>query len=56
MRTNAAEAPSAQELIAAITAKLESNRAIVEQSIGFGRLTWRTTRNGEFEIKLEPSI
>ena len=37
-------------------AKLESNSAIVEQSIAFGRLTWRRTKNGEFEVKLEPSI
>lgn len=56
MTTNAARAPSAEELIAAITAKLESNCAIVEQSIAFGRLTWRRTRNGEFEIDLEPRI
>lgn len=56
MGTNAATTPSAEELIAAITAKLQSNRSIVEQSIGFGRLTWRRTKNGEFEVKLEPSI
>lgn len=56
MTASAAKVPSAEELIAALTAKLESNRAIVEQSIAFGRLTWRQTRNGEFEIKLEPSI
>ena len=56
MTTRAAEVPSAEELIAAITAKLESNRAIVEQSITFGRLTWRRTKNGQFEIELEPRI
>ncbi len=56
MTTNATQTPTAEELIAAITAKLEANRDIVEQSIGFGRLTWRRARNGEFEIKLEPSI
>lgn len=55
MTENAATRPSAQELIAAITAKLESNRGIVEQSITFGRLTWRT-KHGGFEIDLEPRI
>jgi hypothetical protein len=54
--TGAARTVSAEELIAAITAKLESNRAVVEQSIAFGRLTWRRGRNGEFEIDLEPRI
>ena len=53
MTAYAAKADSAKELIAA---KLESNSAIVEQSIAFGRLTWRRTKNGEFEVKLEPSI
>ena len=56
MTTNAATGPSAEELIAAITAKLESNRSIVEQSITFGRLTWRRTKHGGFEIDLEPRI
>ena len=57
MTAYAAKADSAKELIAAIAAKqLESNSAIVEQSIAFGRLTWRRTKNGEFEVKLEPSI
>ena len=56
MTANAASAASAQELIAAITAKLESNTAIVEKSIAFGRLTWRRTKHGGFEVKLEPSI
>ncbi|MDA0365508.1 MAG: hypothetical protein O2843_06530 [Chloroflexi bacterium] len=56
MAANAAKAASTEELIAAITAKLESNRAIVEQSIAFGRLTWRRTRNGAFEVDLEPRI
>ena len=53
---SAAKAASAQELIAAITAKLESNTAIVEKSIAFGRLTWRRTKHGGFEVKFEPSI
>lgn len=47
---------SVEELISAITTKLESNSAVVEQSISFGRLTWRRTRNGEFEVKLEPTL
>ncbi len=56
MTTNAQKPETAEELIAAIAAKLESNRAIVEQSIRFGRLTWRWTKNGQFEIDLEPRI
>lgn len=56
MAANAAKAASTQDLIAAITTKLESNSAVVEQSISFGRLTWRRTKNGEFEVKLEPSL
>ena len=56
MTTGAAKTASAEELIAAITAKLRSNSAIVEQSIAFGRLTWRRTKNSQFEIDLEPRI
>ena len=56
MAANAAKPVPVEELIAAIKAKLESNCAVIEQSIGFGRLTWRRTKNGAFEIRLEPSI
>ena len=56
MTARAPKPATAEELFAAITAKLESNQAIVEQSIRFGRLTWRWTKNGQFEIDLEPRI
>lgn len=56
MPSEAVQSASVEDLLAAITAKLESNQAILERSVGFGRLTWRQTRNGEFEIKLEPQI
>ncbi|MGD9934164.1 MAG: hypothetical protein AB7T37_10640 [Dehalococcoidia bacterium] len=46
----------AGELIAAIVAKLESNRSVIEQSVAFGRLSWRWTKNGGFDIDLEPRI
>ena len=56
MDESAARAPAAADLIDAITAKLESNSSVVEKSIAFGRLTWRRTKAGEFEIDLEPRI
>lgn len=56
MDATAADVASAEALIAAIAAKLESNQAIVAQSIAFGRLSWRRARDGTFEINLEPRI
>ena len=46
----------AAEIIAAITAKMQANIEIVEKSTGYGRLTWRTTRNGQIEVELEPKV
>jgi len=42
-------------LIAALTAKLESNSDIVGRS-AYGRLTWRKSKNGGFQVDLEPKL
>jgi len=47
---------NAAEIIAAITAKMQANVEIVEKSAKYGRLTWRTTRDGQVEIELEPKV
>ncbi len=44
-----------EALIAALVAKIESNRDIVGRS-AYGRLTWRKSRNGGFEVDLEPKL
>ncbi len=41
------------QLIAAVTAKLEANREIIGRSTSYGRLGWRKGKNGSFEIDLE---
>ncbi len=42
-------------LIRAIERKLEENRATLMRSKGYGRLSWRLTKEG-FAIKLEPEL
>ena len=56
MTTNSTRIATADTLIAAITAKLDANREVVEQSIAFGRIAWRRAKDGGFEIDLEPRI
>ena len=47
---------SVDGLIEAIVAKLKTNRATLEKSLGFGRLTWRQKKDGNVEIDLEPKL
>ena len=44
------------ELIKAIARKLDSNRSVLQMSINFGRLKWRRSKKGDFEIDLELSV
>ena len=44
------------ELIKAIDAKLSANRPIVARSLAHGRISWRREANGQFEVKLEPTL
>ena len=46
----------AAQIVAAITAKMQANIEIVEKSAKYGRLTWRTTRDGQVEVELEPKV
>ena len=46
----------ADELIRLITRKLQENRQVLERSIEFGRISWRTTKDGAVEINLEPKL
>ncbi|MDA1220269.1 MAG: hypothetical protein O2909_12680 [Chloroflexi bacterium] len=44
-------------LIETIVKKLEANRAVLEQSIHYGRITWRLSRKGgEIEVDFEPKL
>lgn len=45
-----------ERLIRTIVEKLEANRPVLARSLHFGRLSWRTTKNGEVEVDLEPKI
>ena len=47
---------TATAILAAITAKMQANIEIVEKSAKYGRLTWRTTRDGQVEVELEPKV
>ena len=47
---------TADDLIEAITVKLRRNHAILERSVHFGRLSWRSTKKGEIEVDLEPKL
>ena len=42
-------------LVAAATAKLQANQDVIGRS-PYGRLTWRKTKNGGFEIELEAKL
>lgn len=44
-----------EALIAAMAAKLESNEDVIQRS-PYGRLIWRKTKNGGFEIELEAKL
>ena len=46
----------AEELTEVIASKLKMNRSILERSLDFGRVSWRRTRNGSFEVKLELKV
>ena len=46
----------ADRLIIAIVEKLKANRSVLEKSLNRGRLAWRTGKNGEIEIDLEPKL
>ena len=41
------------DLLALIGKKLQANRGILKKSISYGRLVWRSKRNGEIEVDLE---
>ena len=43
-------------LIEAIEAKLKAKKAVLADSLEFGRLTWRKRKRGGFEIKVQPEI
>jgi hypothetical protein len=43
-------------LIEAIVAKLKDKKAVLVDSLEFGRLTWRKRKRGGFEIDLEPKL
>ena len=43
-------------LIAAITGKLHAKRSVLKDSLQYGRLTWRTKKNGIIEVRLVPEI
>ena len=47
---------SVDELIDAIHKKLLAHPEIVGKSLPYGRIIWRTKRNGEVEIDLELKI
>ena len=50
------DAITVDELIVFITQKLLSNRSVLQQSLGYGRLSWRRRKNGQTEIELEPKL
>ena len=43
-------------LIEAIDAKLKAKKAVLADSLEFGRLTWRKGKNGGFVIKVQAEI
>lgn len=45
------------QLIEVIIDKLKANRIVLQQSLAFGRLSWRLNKkNGEIEVDLEPKL
>ncbi len=55
MTPNREEGLNVDALIRAIERKLEENRATLSRSKGYGRLSWRLTKEG-FAVKLEPEL
>ena len=49
-------ATTVDDLIEAITRKLEANRPVLERSLHFGRLSWRLQQNGALQVDLEPKL
>ena len=48
---------TADDLIIAVSQKLEANRAILSRSLRYGRIIWRLNRkDGVFEINFEPKL
>ena len=43
-------------LINQLVAKLTANRAVLEKSIGYGRVKWRRGKKGNFEVDLELNL
>ncbi len=44
-------------LIEAIVKKLEANRAVLEKSLYYGRISWRLgKKDGELEVDFEPKL
>lgn len=48
--------PNVDQLFDAIASKLTANRAILEKSVHYGRLSWRMKPNGQIEVDLEPKL
>lgn len=54
---NRQNAPDVDSLIDAIHKKLVANRSVLEKSLHYGRLNWRTEKkSGQIEIDLEPKL
>jgi hypothetical protein len=48
--------PSVEQLIEAITRKLNANKDVIGRSLEGGSIDWDWTRNGAFRVKLKPRI
>jgi hypothetical protein len=46
----------ADRIISAIMEKLRAHRSLIAQSSKWGRLAWRTRKDGEIEVDLEPKV
>ena len=56
-KQNRRNAPDVDTLIEAIHKKLVANRSVLEKSLHYGRLNWRTgKKSGQIEIDLEPKL
>ena len=52
----AVDRPGVEELIKAITKKLDDHKDILARSVEGGSLDWDWTKNGAIRIKLKPRI
>lgn len=52
---NQDETPTVEQLIEAISKKLQANRNVVARSIAYGRVSWRL-KNGNVELDVELKI